>query len=42
VRGGLGDPNRPTLYGFSVSFSPEQRWYYVPSMRPEEILVFKL
>jgi hypothetical protein len=42
VRGGLGDPNRPTLYGYSVSFSPNQRWYYVPNMRPEEILVFKL
>lgn len=42
VRGGLGDPNRPTLYGFSVSFSPAQRWYYVPGMRPEEVLAFKL
>ena len=42
VRGGLGDPNRPTLYGFSVGFNPQQRWYYVPEMRPEEILVFKL
>lgn len=42
VRGGLGDPNRPTLYGYSVSFNPNQRWYYVPQMRPEEVLVFKL
>lgn len=42
VRGGLGDPNRPTLYGFSVGFNPDQRWYYVPDMRPEEVLVFKL
>jgi hypothetical protein len=42
VRGGLGDPNRPTLYGYSISFNPQQRWYYVPSMRPEEVLVFKL
>jgi hypothetical protein len=42
VRGGLGDPNRPTLYGYAVSFSPNQRWYYVPKMRPEEVLVFKL
>lgn len=42
VRGGLGDPNRPTLYGFSVGFNPEQRWYYVPEMRPDEVLVFKL
>lgn len=42
VRGGLGDPNRPTLYGYSVSFNPNQRWYYVPNMRPEEVLAFKL
>ncbi len=42
VRGGLGDPDRPTLYGFSVGFNPDQRWYYVPKMRPEEVLVFKL
>ena len=42
VRGGLGDPNRPTLYGFSVGFNPQQRWYYVPQMRPDEVLAFKL
>lgn len=42
VRGGLGDPNRPTLYGYAVSFNPKQRWYYVPNMRPDEVLVFKL
>lgn len=42
VHGGLGDPNRPPLYGYSVSFNPNQRWYYVPEMRPDEVLVFKL
>src|SRR5690554_4907678 len=42
VHGGLGDPNRPPLYGYSVSFNPSQRWYYVPEMRPNEVLVFKL
>lgn len=42
VRGGLGDPNRPTLFGHAVSFNPKQRWYYLPKMRPDEILVFKL
>ncbi len=42
VRGGLGDPNRPTLYGHAVSFNPDQRWYYVPRMQPDEVLVFKL
>jgi hypothetical protein len=42
VRGGLGDPNRPTLYGHAVSFNENQRWYYVPRMRPDEVLAFKL
>ncbi len=42
VRGGLGDPNRPTLYGHAISFNENQRWYYVPRMRPDEVLVFKL
>ena len=42
VRGGLGDPNRPTLYGHAVAFSEHQRWYYVPEQRPDEVFVFKL
>lgn len=42
VHGGLGDPNRPTLYGYAVSFNENQRWYYVPEMRPDEVLAFKL
>ena len=42
VRGGLGDPNRPTLYGYAVSFNENQRWYYVPEQRPDEVLAFKL
>ena len=42
VRGGLGDPNRPTLYGHAVAFNENQRWYYVPEMRPNEVLAFKL
>lgn len=42
VHGGLGDPNRPTLYGHAVSFNENQRWYYVPEMRPDEIFAFKL
>jgi len=42
VRGGLGDPNRETLYGHAVSFNENQRWYYVPKMRPDEVLAFKL
>ena len=42
VRGGLGDPNRATLYGHAVSFNENQRWYYVPEMRPDEVFAFKL
>ena len=42
VRGGLGDPNRPTLYGYAVSFNENQRWYYAPNMRPDEVYAFKL
>jgi len=42
VRGGLGDPNRPTLYGYAVAFNENQRWYYVPEMRPDEVFAFKL
>jgi hypothetical protein len=26
---------------YSVTFNPEHRWYYVPRMKPEEILIFK-
>jgi hypothetical protein len=42
VRGGLNDPNRPSLYGFNLSHNPRHRWYYAPRMQPDEVLVFKL
>jgi hypothetical protein len=42
VRGGLGDPNRTTLYGFNLAHSPRHRWYYAPRMQPDEVLAFKL
>lgn len=42
VRGGLGDPNRPTLYGYAIAYNENQRWYYVPRMRPDEVLAFRL
>jgi hypothetical protein len=42
VHGGLNDPNRATLYGYTLSYAPQHRWYYVPRMEPEEVLVFKL
>ena len=35
VHGGLGDPNRPTLYGHAIAFNENQRWYYVPQQRPD-------
>lgn len=42
VRGGLNDPDRPSMGGLNLSYSPRHRWYYVPNMRPDEILAFKL
>lgn len=42
VRGGLGDPDRPSMYGFNLQYNPHHRWYYAPAMRPREILLFKL
>ena len=42
VHGGLNDPNRPTLYGYTLSYGAQHRWYYVPRMEPGEVLVFKL
>ena len=41
VRGGLGDPNRPTMYGYAVAHNPAHRWWYASAMRPDEIWVFK-
>ena len=34
VHGGLNDPNRATLYGYTLSYGPQHRWYYVPRMEP--------
>ena len=42
IRGGLDDPNRPSMHGFNLSYNPGHRWYYAPQMRPDEILAFKL
>ncbi len=42
IRGGLNDPGRPSMWGFNLSHSPRHRWYYVPRMQPDEVLVFKL
>jgi hypothetical protein len=42
VRGGLGDPDRPSLWGYNLAHHPGQRWYYAPLMTPDEIVAFKL
>ena len=42
IRGGLNNPNTPTMCGYNLSHNPGHRWYYVPAMRPDEILAFKL
>ncbi len=42
IRGGLNDPNTPTMCGYNLAYNPRHRWYYVPRMKPDEILAFKL
>lgn len=42
IRGGLNDPDRPSMFGFNLSYNPQHRWYYAPRMQPDEILAFKL
>jgi hypothetical protein len=42
IFGGLDDPDRQTMAGYNLHYDPRHRWYYVPRMRPDEILVFKL
>jgi hypothetical protein len=42
IRGGLNDPDRPSMFGFNLSYNPQHRWYYAPRMQPDEVLVFKL
>jgi len=42
IVGGLNDPNRPSMFGFNLTYNPEHRWYYAPRMEPEEILAFRL
>jgi hypothetical protein len=42
IRGGLYNPDMPPMRGFNLAFSPRHRWYWVPRMRPDEVLAFKL
>jgi len=42
VRGGLGDPDRASLWGYNLAYNPAHLWYYAPRMEPHEIYAFKL
>ena len=42
IMGGLDDPDRPSMKGYNLHFSPRHRWYWVPQMTPDEVLAFKL
>jgi len=42
VVGGLGDFNRRSLWGFNLAWTPDHKWYWVPRMRANEVLAFKL
>jgi len=42
VIGGLGDYNRRSLWGFNLAYDPAHRWYWVPRMQPDELLLFRL
>lgn len=42
VRGGLGDANRRSLFGFNLAYNPAHRWGYLPAMQPDEAYVFRL
>ena len=41
IVGGLGGLDF-SLWGFNLAHRPDHRWYWVPSMQPDEALVFKL
>jgi hypothetical protein len=42
VVGGLGDFRRRSLWGFNLAYHPAHRWYWVPQMHPDEVLLFRL
>lgn len=37
-----GDPPSPYRESYNMMYRPRHRWYYVPDMEPDEMLVFKL
>ncbi len=40
--GGKSVADVPNAAGYNLAHNPDHRWYYVPAMRPEEVLAFKL
>ncbi len=40
--GGNSAAGVPNAAGWNLAYNPAHRWCYVPQMRPEEVLVFKL
>jgi hypothetical protein len=40
--GGNSQARVPNPAGYNLAYNPGHRWYYVPRMRPEEVLVFRL
>lgn len=42
IKGGLGDVNRPSMFGWNLQHNAAHRWYYAPQQQPAEILAFKL
>jgi hypothetical protein len=40
--GGKSQADVPNAAGYNLAYNPDHRWYYVPQMRPDEVLVFKL
>ena len=40
--GGKSQAGTPNAAGYNLAYNPNQRWYYVPRMKPSEMFVFKL
>jgi hypothetical protein len=40
--GGKSVADVPNAAGYNLAYNPDHRWYYVPDMRPDELLAFKL
>jgi hypothetical protein len=40
--GGKSQAGVPDAAGYNIAYNPKHRWYYVPRMRPDELLAFRL